>query len=170
MDVKSRKSTKSRISKAPGFHWWCIICNAQGQLINEGSGPTRRSGLTSCLHQIVDTLLVLLRAAAIWSLCIGLSTTTWPTLLQPSSNSASWNLWVGSYFLQNFPMIFAVPMLQLLLYDFNIPYFLTYFFNFSPDHLKLMIDATIVLYNYNLCDFDYYACLLVSYLVYFLIV
>jgi len=25
MDVKSRNSTTSRISKAPGFHWWCII-------------------------------------------------------------------------------------------------------------------------------------------------
>jgi hypothetical protein len=87
MDVKSRNSTTSRISKAPGFHWWCIIMQCKWEVINEGAGPIQRGGLTTCPHQIVDSPLVLLSIAAIRSLCRGLSSTTWPILLQPSFNS-----------------------------------------------------------------------------------
>lgn len=60
-----------------GSNQWGCWANA------EGVG----SGLTTCLHQIVDSPLVLLSVAAIRSLCRGLSWTTWPILLQRLFNS-----------------------------------------------------------------------------------
>jgi hypothetical protein len=162
MDAKSRKSTKSGISKAPGFHWWVMMHHMKcTRAVNQWRFRTNtKKWAHSCLHQIVDTLLVLLGVAAIWRLCIGLRTTTWPTLLQPFSNSASRNLWVGSYFLEKFSYDICSPdasvaSVWFFLYDFNISYILTYFFNLSSELWRLMIDTTIVLYNYSRRDFYY---------------
>jgi hypothetical protein len=162
--VSPSMDAKSRISKASGFHWWCIITQYKRAVINEGAGPIQRGGLTTFLHQIVDFPLVLLSIAAIRSLCRGLSSNNMAYII-----TAFVQFWlpriylVGSCFLarereRDREMIFQsqIPMLSLLLYDFDIPFFnkmcFTYFVHtFRSTALRsekrhhLMINGSIVL-------------------------